>query len=461
MADSVPPSKGIRIADFAAWTGAVCEGPVPEVFTGVTFDSRRVKPGCLYMAFPGATRDGHEFVSQAIAQGASAALVRSDWTGAAPGMPLIRVADPKAALPIAARAYRQTLKAAVIGVTGSAGKTTTKELTAAFLRAGGLRVHATEGNYNNDLGVPITLLCAPSDADVLVVEMGTNHPGEIRYLVDIAQPDAGLISSIGTAHIEFFKTQDGIADEKGTLFEALGQIAPLADGRGLINAAAPHFAVLARTNDRYDRLVAKCRVPVVTVSDSDPEAAAFAKALQVRLPGKHNVANALIAFGAARQFGVTLEQCIAALKDFTLPGGRWRVVERAGITWIDDTYNANPTSMLAALETFAELPIAGRKVAILGDMFELGERSAEFHAEVGKRAGELALDERIFVGAESCASMANACAAVGKSSATGTIDYACADDLDAAKAQVAERIHPGDLVLVKASHGMQLGQLIP
>ena len=436
MADTVSTSKGIRFADFAAWTGATLEGPVPETFTGVTFDSRKVTPGCLYMAFPGATCDGHAFVAQALAKVAAAALVRSDWTGAAHGQPLVRVADPKAALPVAAKAYRATLKATVIGVTGSAGKTTTKELTAAFLRAGGFRVHATEGNYNNDLGVPITLLCAPSDADFLVVEMGTNHPGEIKYLVDLAQPDAGVISSIGTAHIEFFKTQDGIADEKGTLFEHVRT-----------------FAVVARENDRYARLVSKCRGSVITVSQDDPEAAAFAAALRVRLPGRHNVSNALIAFGCARQFGVTLDQCRAALTNFTLPGGRWRVVERDGVTWIDDTYNANPTSMIAALETLVEVPHNGRRIAVLGDMFELGARAAEFHRQVGARAGELPLDDRIFVGELSCSAMASACA-------EHATTFACAADLAAARTLLAERIRPGDLVLVKASHGMKLGELL-
>ncbi len=454
MSDARIVSKGIRFADFAAWTGAVLEGPAPETFTGVTFDSRKVTPGCLYMAFPGATCDGHEFVAQALAKGAAAALVRSDWAGAEPGQSLVRVDDPKAALPVAAKAYRNTLAATVIGVTGSAGKTTTKEFTAAFLRAGGFRVHATEGNYNNHLGVPITLLCAPSDVDFLVVEMGTNHPGEIQYLVDIAQPDAGLISSIGTAHIEFFKTQDGIADEKGTLFENLGRCPAPGDRRS--------FAVLARENCRYDRLVSKCRVPVVTVGGQDAEVAAFKSALCVRLPGDHNVSNALIAFGCARQFGVSLEQCLAALQNFTLPGGRWRVVERDGVTWIDDTYNANPTSMIVALETFAGLPLApgGRRVAVLGDMFELGEQSDELHRQVGQRAGELGFDDLLFVGESAVRVMA--AAASGKACAIH-----CAANLDEAREQLQRLIGndgksaSGVQVLVKASHGMKLRELLP
>ena len=172
-------------------------------FRGATLDSRQVKPGMLFVAVKGERVDGHDFIPQALAAGAAGII------------------DGREELARVAAEYRRTLKAKVIGITGSAGKTTTKELVAAFLRAGGFRVHATEGNFNNDLGLPLTILNCPPDAEFLVVEMGTNHPGEIAYLVDIARPDAGVISSIGTAHIEFFKTQDGIADEKGTLFARL------------------------------------------------------------------------------------------------------------------------------------------------------------------------------------------------------------------------------------------------
>ena len=339
-------------------------------FAGATLDSRLVKPGMLFVAVKGEKVDGHAFIDQARAKGA------------------VGIVDGREELARVARAYRRTLKATVIGVTGSAGKTTTKELVAAFLRAGGLKVHATAGNFNNDLGLPLTILNCPPDADILVVEMGTNHPGEIRHLVGIAEPDVGIISSIGTAHIEFFGTQDGIADEKGTLLAHLSG-----------SPAHPSFAVLARENARYDRLAALCRVPLVTVSLADPA---------------------------------------AALADFTLPGGRWRVVARGGVTYIDDTYNANPTSMVAALETFAALPVTGRRLAVLGDMFELGDRSAAFHAQVKARAKELPLDEVIFVGAQ-----------------FGGLAR------DAAKDALAAFVRPGDTVLLKASHSMHLDELLP
>ena len=375
---------------------------MPE-FCGATLDSRRVKPGMLFVAVKGERVDGHDFIPQALAAGAAG------------------VVDGREELARVAAEYRRTLRAKVIGITGSAGKTTTKELVAAFLRAGGFRVHATEGNFNNDLGLPLTILNCPPDADFLVVEMGTNHPGEIAYLVDIARPDVGLISSIGTAHIEFFKTQDGIADEKGTLFARLPP-----DG----------FAVVGVNNDRYERLRAMSAARVVAVDPSDETGARLAAALAPRLPGAHNVSNARLAAACAGEFGVPLDRCVAALEDFALPGDRWRVTERDGVTYVNDCYNANPTSMIAALETFAAMPCAGRRA-----------QSGELHARVLARAAELPLDAVFAVGAAMCD------AAQAAASARRPCQAA---DAAAAKEALAACVRTGDAVLLKASHGMHL-----
>ena len=373
-------------------------------FRGATLDSRRVKPGMLFVAIPGEHVDGRAFIPQARAAGAAG------------------IVEGREALAETARAYRRTLKATVIGVTGSAGKTTVKELTAAFLRAGGYRVHATEGNYNNDLGLPLTILNCPPEADFLVVEMGTNYPGEIPYLVEIARPSVGLISSIGTAHIEFFKTQDGIADEKGALLRALP-----ADGR----------AFLVRSNDRFERLCAMSAVAVTAVETDDDAARRLAAALAVRLPGSHNVANAALAAACAGSFGVPLETCLAALKTFSLPGNRWRVVERDAVTYIADCYNANPTSMAAALETFASVPVTGRRIAVLGDMLELGAQSEALHAQIKAKAASLPLDEILYV---------------GPSFGGGTREEA--------RARLADLLRPGDAVLLKASNSLHLETLL-
>ena len=352
---------------------------------------------------------------------------------------LIPVPDVKAALTETARDYRKTLKAKVVGITGSAGKTTVKEFTAAFLRQKG-KTHATDGNYNNDLGLPITILECPPDADFLVVEMGTNHPGEIAHLVGIAAPDAGIISSIGTAHIEFFKTQDGIADEKGTIFRSLPP-----DG----------FAVLGANNDRYARLKEMCRCRVVTVGEKStgetpvvpvmPFACPLAGETPVvpvmpfacPLAGEHNRWNMALAWACAQELGVTETMARAALEGFSLPGDRWRKVEREGVTFIADCYNANPTSMVIALETFAAEPCSGRRVAVLGDMFELGAESAQHHAAVKRRAEALKFDKVIYVGEN-----------------FGGVSR------DEAKAQLFAYVRPGDSVLLKASHGMALNRLL-
>ena len=221
----------------------------PKRWNGATFDSRLVKPGMLYVALKGEHADGRDFIPQALEKGAAGVI------------------EGREALAKAAREYRRTLKAKVVGVTGSAGKTTVKELTARFLSTVG-KTYCTQGNYNNDIGLPVTILNCPEDADFLVVEMGTNHPGEIKYLVDIAEPDSGVISSIGTAHIEFFKTQDGIAEEKGELFRRVKD-----------------FAAVSRENARFGMLKAMCPVRVVETSKDDMESDVFRMALRDRLPG--------------------------------------------------------------------------------------------------------------------------------------------------------------------------------
>ena len=247
----------------------------PYEYGRVVFDSRKVVPGCLFAALPGANVDGHAFVRQAFEKGAKGILVRRDKADEFNGpeaAALIPVNDVKVSLTETARTYRQLLKANVVGVTGSAGKTTVKEFTAAFLGTKG-KTHATAGNYNNDLGLPITILECPLDADFLVLEMGTNHPGEIARLVDIAKPDAGIISSIGTAHIEFFKTQDGIAEEKGTLFRSLPE-----NG----------FAVLGENNDRFEVLKEMCRCRTVVSDGTAP--------FRCSLPGDYNRWNMSLAW---------------------------------------------------------------------------------------------------------------------------------------------------------------------
>lgn len=359
-----------------------------------TFDSRAVRPGMGFVALKGENADGHDFIPQALAAGAA------------------EIVDGLEELQAKAKAYRRTLKANVIGVTGSAGKTTTKELLKAFLSKIG-KTSATEGNFNNHIGLPLTILNCPEDAAFLVVEMGTNHPGEIAALCDIAKPDVGVLTNIGTAHLEFFKTQEGIAEEKGTLLRRAG-----------LAFSAKDNAFLPGTVDTHQEWMRE--------------------ALGGVLPGDHNVSNACLAFAVAEHFGATREQAVAALADFALPGSRWRKIEKWGATFIDDTYNANPSSMIAALDAFVATPCDGKRIAVLGDMFELGEKSLEYHRQVFDHAMKLGIPLVIGVGEMSSQCLCH-------------LVYKNLDDL---KKKFRVDVSAGDLVLLKASHSMKLGELV-
>lgn len=355
-----------------------------------TLDSRSVRPGMGFVALKGERADGRAFIGAARAAGA------------------VDVIDGLEELHSRARERRRRLRATVVGVTGSAGKTTTKELLRAFLSRVG-RTAATEGNLNNHIGLPLSLLNCPDDAEFLVLEMGTSHPGEIAALCDLAEPDVGVLTNVGTAHLEGFGTQDGIAAEKGELLRR----APL----GFSAADNPFFPGAVDTHQAWLR-----------------------PALAAALPGEHNVANACLAFAVAAHFGLTREQAIAALAGFSLPGARWRRTVRDGVDYIDDSYNANPDSMVAALDAFAALPCAGRRIAVLGDMFELGPDALAFHRRVFDHAHALGIPLVVGVGRLSSQCCRPACA-----------------DADALRGFLREHVAPGDLVLLKASHGMHLG----
>lgn len=359
-----------------------------------TFDSRAVQPGMGFVALKGEKADGHDFIPQALARGAA------------------RIVDGLEELQALARDYRKSLKAKVIGITGSAGKTTTKELTRAFLSRLG-PTSATEGNFNNHIGLPLTILNCPEDAEFLVVEMGSNHPGEIAALCDIAAPDVGLVTNVGTAHLEFFKTREGIAEEKGELLR-----------RAPVGFSAADSEFLPGTVDVHQEWMVE--------------------ALKGVLPGAHNVANACLAFAVAEHFGATREQAVQALADFALPGARWRKSERDGVVFIDDTYNANPDSMIAALNALAAEPCTGRRVAVLGDMFELGENAIELHRRVFAHAMKLGLPLVIGVGPQSAQ----------------CVCHEVFEKLEPLKRRFRVMVSAGDVVLLKASHAMKLGELL-
>jgi len=435
---------------------------VPATVCGVTQDTRKLTPGCLYVALRGERFDGHDFVGQALRGGAAAALVEQSWrpAGGVSGWPLIRVADTRQALCSAARAWRQKSAACVIGLTGSSGKTTTKEMAASLFAAGGA-VCATQGNLNNEIGLPLSLLSMPQETAFGIFEVGTNHPGEIARLADVLLPRAAIVASVGSAHIEHFGSVEAIAREKGALLTTLPR-----DG----------FAVLCRETACFELLAALSPAPVVTTSlatrDADywgdlldplcgalrvtERATGVQTVLRSGLPGEHNASNLLLAFAAARTAGIPAQSAAQSLLQLTLPGMRWEITVCGGVTVVNDAYNANPNSMMAVLRTFVKLPCPGRRVVVLGDMLELGGHAEALHREVGRCVAELSPDGLFAVGSDALRYLADEAVKAGYPASRVFRFSGVAEAAVAVKA-FAE---PGDCLLLKASRGMRLERVL-
>ena len=411
----------------------------------VSTDSRTIKPGDLFVALCGEHFDAHNFLEQVAKAGAAGALVSRDPP---PGLPqtfaILRAADTLVAYQNLAANYRKTLPLKVLGITGSNGKTSTKDFAASILGRA-FRVTKTEGNFNNHVGLPRTILEANSDHQFAVWELGMNHPGEIAALARIASPDAGIITNIGIAHIEFMGSREAIAQEKGALAEAIdpggfvvlnadddfsGSIANRIRAR-VIFAGIEEGAIRAI---EVQQTAAGCEFTIV-------EGAHRCRA-QLPVPGLHMVQNAILAVAAGRAFGVSLEECAAGLVSAPLAKARLQIREIHGVQFIDDSYNANPDSMKAALRTLMELDADGKRIAVLGRMLELGEESERGHREVGEAAATLGIDHLISIGNDTIALAAEQ---------AGLENSAIAQDASDAAEMLNEIVGPGDLVLIKGS----------
>lgn len=443
---------------LAQWAGGAWSVLPSAPISSVTQDSRAVRPGALYVALRGERFDGHDFVSSAFHAGASAALVDFSWEAPADvaGRPLLRVLSPAKALLALAKGYRASLQTFFLGVTGSAGKTTLKELTASMLSLAGETV-ATPGNKNNEIGLPLSILSIPPSARYAVIEAGISHPEDMDPLASTLLPDASVISSIGAAHIAFFGSERAIASEKAKLLSA---------------TSPAGFAVLLDAVHERATLEAACPCPVVCASLTNPEADYFgeplpeggvrvcrrgesAVELRTGLQGEHNVANALLAYATAREAGVTAELALAGLAHFKAPPMRWEALDVGSVHVINDAYNANPLSMCAALKTFAQMKAPAGKVVVLGDMLELGEESDALHYQVGEEAGRTPWKHLVAIGSASRALLEGACSAGFDPSRTAWF----ATTAEASEALIAW-LSPGDTVLLKGSRGMRLEKIV-
>ena len=447
----------LTLSQIALFAGAsLSSGDGTLVVNKVSTDSRTIKRGELFVALRGENFEGHDFVEASAKSGATGALVDLRWSGNVPNnFALLRATDSLQAYQTLAANYRRSLALKVLAITGSNGKTSTKDFAASVL-ARRFRVTKTEGNFNNHVGLPRTILEARSEDEVAVWEIGMNHPGEIATLSKIAAPDAAIITNIGVAHIEFMGSREAIALEKGALAEAVEQ-----QGTVVLNADDPFTeGIAARTRAKVVLAgTTGGAVKAIEIRQS-AEGAEFtivegAHRCRAQLPvaGSHMVQNALLAVAAGRAFGLSIEECAAGLAAAPLTKARLQVREIKGVHFLDDSYNANPDSMKAALRTLVELDTEGKRIAVLGEMRELGTESERGHREVGETAATLGVDQLITIGdtAEMIAEGART-AGLDKVSSAGST-------AEAAKL-LGEIAEPGDLVLIKGSRGARTEQVI-
>ncbi|GGC67194.1 UDP-N-acetylmuramoylalanyl-D-glutamyl-2,6-diaminopimelate--D-alanyl-D-alanine ligase [Chelatococcus reniformis] len=455
------------------WTGlelmvamhARAHGGLPEVVTGVSIDTRSLMPGDVFFAVAGEARDGHDFVKAALAKGAAAAVVdEAHAADMAQLGPLLVVDDVLAALVAAGRASRARSRARVIAVTGSVGKTSTKEALRQTLMGQG-RTHASVASYNNHWGVPLTLARMPRETEFGIFEIGMSAPGEIASLVAMVQPDVAVVTTVAPVHLEFFPSVEAIADAKGEIFSGL---AP--GGTAIINRDSPHFERLKQHalaspagrivsfGEREDsdvKLVRAITKPDMSVVEADVMGTLVAYRLGT--PGRHLVHNSLAVLAAIQAIGGDL--CLAALRfaDLAPPEGRGArselAVQGGSFMLVDESYNANPASMQAALHALgqAAVTLRGRRIAVLGDMLELGAHAQKLHTELARDVVENDV-QLVFAAGPQMLNLWHALPMERRA------HYA--DEPGGLETHLASTIRAGDVVMVKGSNGTRISRLV-
>ena len=429
--------------------------PPAEILSVVT-DSRKITKGCVFFALSGERFDGHAYVDASLKQGAAGCVVSKEPESMLPGKFYVLVEDTRHALGDLAHFYRMKYDVKVVGITGSVGKTTCREMVASVLSRH-FRVHATSGNFNNDIGLPMTIFGLSAEDEVMVLEMGMNHLGEIRRLSQIAAPDIAVITNIGTAHIGILGSRENIFRAKKEIFEGMssGSQAILCGDDDFLPRIAVEPALLARHRVFY----AHVEIGSVDANAFEAEMSTVCTirmpdgrdTLQVRIPaaGMHLIYPASIAAGVGDLLGLTSEEIRAGIEAFT--GQRMACEKYGDILLFDDTYNASPDSMKSSLQVLACLPVQ-KKAAILGDMLEQGDFAQQLHREVGAAAAEAGLDTLITVG-ELSEDMAD------EARLRGLMDVRSYPDRESAAQAVEEITVPGTALLFKASHSMALDKL--
>ncbi len=449
----------VAVKDIVGAT--LLQGEAEGEVTGVSTDTRALRAGELFIALRGEKFDGHDFLSEAFRKGAAAAIVSASPKEPVEGC-LLLVKDTLPAMGTLAAHWRRKFDLPVVAVTGSVGKTTTKEMIASILAQTG-EVLKTPENYNNEIGVPLTVFNLTSNHKAAVFELAMRGRGQIRYLAEIISPHVGVITNIGISHLELLSGPEAIAEAKAELLEVMGK-----DGFAVLPRESKYFSLLQERASRTITFGLKkgdVRADEIRASDEGvsfrlwlPTEATGEKGewhpVVLAGPGKHNVVNATAAAAAARCVGASPAQIVSGLEAFMSVPGRMRVLQApAGFTILDDAYNASPDSMRAALETLAEMEGKG-KVAVLGEMKELGEDSASLHRAVGRQAATVALSLLVTIGELGKE------IAVGAADALSSAAIESVPDAEAALKLVSSLVRKGDVVLVKASRAIGLEKVV-
>ncbi len=446
----------MTVQEIAAAAGGVWQPPradAPAV-SAVSTDSRKIQPGCLFVPWVGERFDGHDYIDQALEGGAAGCLCARLPETLRPDKFYIQVPDTRLALRALASAYRDRFPIPFVQITGSVGKTTTKEMISAVLGAR-LRVYKTPGNFNNDIGTPLTLLGLAPEHQAAVIETGMNHFGEIRYLGEMVRPDIAVISNIGDAHVEFLGSREGILQAKCEILENLKPegLLVLNGDDALLDTVQTRFRTVrcgqsehcqARITELIDRGVEGITCTVTTEKD--------VYRLSIPAPGEHMAYSASMAVAVGEELGLSRGEIVRGVGAYEPAGSRMRVVRLPDRRLIlDDCYNANPQSVTAALEVLAKTE-CGRKVAVLGDMGELGGLTDQAHYNVGALTAMLGVDFVAAIG-EKAARIADGAAESGGS----VLHFSTMEE---AAAELREQLGPDTAMLVKASHAMHFERIV-
>ena len=436
--------------------GKFLQGEAGRTVSRFSRDTRTLEPGDIYIALRGDNFDGNRFLADAEARGAAAAIVETaSAVPAGSQLAVIVVPDSLSALQRLAKAWREKISPKIVCITGSSGKTSTKEFTAAVL-ASRYSVSRTQGNFNNHIGLPLTILATSSTHDAAVWEIGMNHPGEILPLAQLVRPQIGIITNIGITHIENLGSREAIAEEKENL---IYQISP---GGALILSSEDDFSERFASRSPVRVVFTGLNSGAITASDIElhldgtrfiAHTSEQSTPVALCVPGRHMVKNALFALAAGRELGVSLSEGASALSTASVVGARLRLVHLRGVHFLDDSYNASPESMIAALKTVAEIPCKGRRFAVLGAMGELGSHAEEGYRQVARVAVASAFDFLLAVGEKTQALAEEALGA-------GMRNVHHLEDTSAATKFLQGIAQPGDLVLVKGSKSTRMGRVI-